>query len=125
NILNGWGEVVGLGGPIGGTRRIATNYLDGRPYLDDASIADSGAAGTVTNLFEFVGREGFSVGSMVQDDESTSVWTFPIGMVADGAEQQRLVREVLDVFGVPMGAEPIRDTIRMLRFQHVQPQQDW
>lgn len=125
NILDGWGEVTGQGGPIGGTRTIATNYIDGRPYLDYATLADSGVAGQATSLFEFVGNEGFSVGSMVETDNSTSVWTFPIGMVADGAEQQMLVREVLEVFGVPMGAEPTRDHIRMRRFQHVQPQQDW
>jgi hypothetical protein len=137
NILDGYGTVQGLGGPVG-SDTVELIYNDGRAYLDFVSLAGPDAAaqpaGTVTPLWQFVGRETFEVedadvdiylGTMVETDSSTAIWSFPIGNFADGADAQRIVGDILDEFGVPTGAEPTMDHIRMNRFQHVQPQQDW
>ena len=138
NILNGYGTVQGLGGPVGGDRLLEVIYNDGRAYLDFASLAGEGAAaepaGTVTPLWQFAGRETFDVddadidvyfGTMVQAADSTAVWSFPVGNFADGGDAREVVGEVLDLFDVPTGAAPAQDAIRMNRFQHVQPKQDW
>lgn len=136
NLLNSPGTVTGLGGPVGGTRKIELGYLDGRPYIDYGQVPEQGVKGTARGLFSHelvpiaeqdrVEVVATSVEGAADAGGFRTVYGLPISLVLDPKERITLMKEVLGFFGVATGAaSPTELAVRFNRFQLVQDEQDW